>query len=87
MLGLAFVFLINIVLIRARHFLVGGQRSCMLFWSFFLKNDIFQIDVCGMGQICHKFLEFGRWTSHKTGEQIGRAVWAVVLATHQMRVC
>lgn len=67
--------------------LFGGVKEVACFLVVFLKNDIFQIEVCRMGQICHKFLEFGCWTSQKTGEQIGRAVWAVVLATHQMHVC
>lgn len=74
MLDLACVFLINIGFIRARHFFLGGgQRSCMFFG---------QIEVCGMGQVCHQFLEF-----LAVGLPKKLAVWAVVLATHQMHVC
>ena len=74
MLGLACVFLINIVLIRAHTIFFGGcQGSCMFFG---------QIEVCGMGQVCHQFLEF-----LAVGLPKKLAVWAVVSATHQMHVC
>ena len=49
MLGLVFVFLMNIVFNKGTPFFGegGGQRSCM-FLVVFLKNDIFQIEVCGI---------------------------------------
>ena len=81
-------FLIKFVFIRARHFLVrGGSKKLHIFWLFFLRTTFFRLKFAEWGRFAISFWSlFGCWTSHKTGEQIGRAVWAVVLATHQMHV-